>query len=126
MKNLLLFCILSLTTPLIAQDDKQPVIDATNVDLLREKVGQDVIVEGPVTTIGTTSGKGITFINLGLPKKQGFAAVIFQKSYDAFPGGFDAYQDKKLRVKGVLGLFQNERIQIVVTSPEQIEIVTEP
>jgi len=126
MKSLLILLLISVTMPLIAQDETPAPLDAANVDLLREKVGQDVVVEGPVTTIGTTSSKGITVINLGLPKKQGFAAVIFEKSYGAFPSGFDAYQDKKLRVKGTLSLFQNERLQIVVTSPEQIEIVSEP
>jgi hypothetical protein len=117
---------LCLSIPLLAQEAKKDVIDAVDVDALRARAGQDVTVEGSVTTIGTTQKKGITFINLGLPRKEGFAAVIFERSYGAFPEGFEGYSDKKLRVTGRLDLYQGERIQIVVTSPEQIEIVKEP
>lgn len=103
--------------------EEPKVIDSTELDQLRAQANQDVVVEGLVTDIGTTQTKSITFINLGLPKKQGFVAVIFQKSYGAFPDGFGAYKDQKLRISGTLSLYQSDRPQIVVSSPEQIQIV---
>ena len=103
--------------------EEPKVIDATELDQLRAQANQDVVVEGLVTDIGTTQTKSITFINLGLPKKQGFVAVIFKKNYGAFPDGFDAYKDQKVRVSGKLSLYQSDKPQIEVSSPEQIEIV---
>lgn len=102
--------------------DAKP-LDAVNVEELRTHAGQDVIVEGLVTDVGTTQTKSITFINLGLPKKQGFVAVVFQKNYGAFPDGFDAFKGQKVRVSGKLDLYQGDKPQIEVRTPEQIEVV---
>lgn len=49
--------------------------------------------------------------------------MIFKKNIGAFPDGFDAYKNQKLRVTGKLSLYQNDKPQIEVSSPEQIEIV---
>ncbi len=106
-----------------ARAESPLVIASTNLELLKQQVGNNVVVEGPVTSVGTTPDMGITFINLGLPKKQGFAAVIFQSSYGAFPEGFDKFRGQNLRVKGILTLFKDEIPQIKINSPEQIEIV---
>jgi len=103
--------------------EEPKVIEATELDQLKEHAGQDVVVEGLVTDIGTTQTKSITFINLGLPRKQGFVAVIFKKNMGAFPEGFDAFKNQKLRISGKLTLYQNDKPQIEVSSPEQIEIV---
>lgn len=99
------------------------VIDATNLDALRAKQGQDVVVEGQVTEIGTTKDNTITFINIGLPKKQGFVALIFQRNLAAFPEGADKYKNQKVRVKGAIKLYKGEIPQIDLKSPEQITIV---
>ena len=101
------------------------VIDAANLDVLRAKVGTNVIVEGIVSKIGTTKDGGITFINIGAAAKQGFVAVIFRDNYPAFPEGFDKFRDKKVRVSGALTLFRSETPQIKLKAPEQITIVTE-
>src|SRR5262245_19523290 len=81
----------------VAQEPE--VIDATNLEALRAKQGQDAVVEGQVTEIGTTKDSSITFINIGLPKKQGFVALIFQRNLAAFPEGIDKYKNQKVRVK---------------------------
>jgi OB-fold nucleic acid binding domain. len=101
----------------------ESVIDATDLTALRAKAGTNVAVEGRVTEIGTTQDGGITFINVGMPRKQGFVAVIFRDHYQAFPDGFDKYREKKVRVSGVLTLYRGETPQIKLTSPEQIAIV---
>ncbi|MFZ4777361.1 MAG: hypothetical protein ACOYM3_18490 [Terrimicrobiaceae bacterium] len=99
------------------------VLDATDVDTLRAHAGQDVVVEGLVTEIGTTKTNSITFINMGLPKKVGFVAVVFQKNYGVFPDGFSAFKGQKLRVSGKLDLYQGDKPQVEVRSAEQIQIV---
>jgi len=98
-------------------------IDSTNLDALRAAVGTSVTVEGLVTDVGTTKDGGITFINIGLPKKQGFVAVIFKASYSAFPDGFDKYKSQKVRISGPIKIYKSETPEIVVASPDQIAIV---
>lgn len=117
-----LLAVMVLTGSLFAQED---VLDATDLDALRTRVGVDAVVEGLVTDIGTTKDASITFVNIGLPKKQGFVALVFQKDYVAFPEGFDKYRNQKVRVKGLLKLYRGETPQIILTSPDQITVVTE-
>lgn len=127
MKSLLSFAGLVLfATSVLAQDPAAPeVIDAANLDALRAKAGTEVVVEGSVTDVGTTKNGGITFINIGAPKKQGFVAVVFQDNYGAFGEGFDKYKAQTVRVQGVVDLYRGEQPQIKLTSPDQITIVTE-
>lgn len=104
---------------------EEAVIDATDLAALRAKAGTNVVVEGQVSEIGTTRDGGITFINIGMAKKQGFVAVVFRDNYAAFTEGFDKFREKKVRVSGALTLFRGETPQIKVNSPEQLTIVTE-
>ncbi|MFZ4681341.1 MAG: hypothetical protein ACOYMS_02465 [Terrimicrobiaceae bacterium] len=117
----LVFALIFATTG-FAQEE---IIDATNLEALRAKDGVEVTVEGTVTEVGTTKESTITFINIGAPKKQGFVAVVFQKSYAAFPEGFDKFRNQKVRVKGLLKLYRGETPQIELSTPEQITLVTE-
>ena len=117
-----LLTVMVLTGSLLAQEG---VLDATDLEALRARVGVDAVVEGLVTEIGTTKDASITFVNIGLPKKQGFVALVFQKDYEAFPEGFDKYRNQKVRVKGLMKLYRGETPQIILTSPEQITVVTE-
>lgn len=123
MKAIAGFCLLVfLTANGFAQDE---VVDATDLDAIRAKVGMDATVEGLVRDIGTTKDSSITFVNIGMPKKGGFVALVFQKDYAAFPDGFDRYRNQKVRVKGRVKLYRSETPQIILTSSDQIEIVPE-
>lgn len=121
----------SVTASLLAQDQpaaadpaaQGEVIDASNLDALRAKVGSSVVVEGMVTKVGTTKEGGITFINLGLPAKQGFVAVVFKSDYGAFPEGFDKFRNQKVRVTGLIKLYRSEIPEIEVKTPDQLTIV---
>ena len=104
---------------------QEEVIEASNLEALRAKAGMDVIVEGLVSDIGTTKDGGITFINIGMAKKQGFVAVVFRDSYAAFPDGFDKFRNQKVRVNGAISLYRGETPQIKLKAPEQITIVKE-
>lgn len=100
-------------------------IDSTDLDALRAAVGTTATVVGNVTSVGSTPDGTISFINIGLPMKQGFTAVIFQSQYDAFPDGFDKYRKQKVAVTGLLELYRGENVQIVLREPGQIRIVEE-
>jgi hypothetical protein len=121
--KMLLAWLTVLTIGVLAVQAEGPVIGAADLTALRAKSGTDVVVEGQVTEIGTTRDGGITFINVGMPRKQGFVAVVFRDDYQAFPEGFDKYREKKVRVSGVLTLYRGETPQIKLTSPEQIKLV---
>ncbi|MEY3481917.1 MAG: hypothetical protein RIQ71_2692 [Verrucomicrobiota bacterium] len=99
------------------------VVQATDAAGLEAKVGSDVIVEGVVKEVGGTSGGGITFINFG-ERKTGFTAIVLRSSMDKFPEGFDKYVSQNVRVRGTLEKYKDRQIQIKITTPDQLEIVS--
>jgi len=107
-----------------ASEETAP-IDAVDLDALRAKVGTPAVVVGQVTDVGTTQDGGITFINVGMPKKKGFVAVIFRQNYANFPDGFEKFRNQKVSVSGPIELYKSEQPQIILRSPDQIEILTE-
>ena len=97
---------------------------ATDLEAIREADGKEIVVEGVVVDIGYSYNNAITFLNMGLPKKKGFVAVIFRKDYDQFPEGFTQYKNMTLRVSGILEIFEKNNLpQIKVTSLSQITVV---
>lgn len=114
---LFLFCAATL------QAADLPVLDAKDIDGIKAKDGTEIIVEGVVTTIGTTQNNSITFLNMGA-KKQSFVAVVFQSDYTNFPDGFDRYKNQMLRVRGFVSIYKGDIPQIKVSAPDQISIVS--
>lgn len=107
-----------------ASEETEP-IDAVDLDALRAKVGTPAVVVGQVTDVGTTKDGGITFVNVGMPKKKGFVAVIFRQNYADFPDGFEKFRNQRVSVSGPIELYKSEQPQIVLRSPDQIEILTD-
>ncbi|MFM7375881.1 MAG: OB-fold nucleic acid binding domain-containing protein [Chthoniobacterales bacterium] len=99
------------------------VVQAEDTATLESKVGSEVIVEGFVKDVGQTSGGGLNFINFG-DRKTGFTAVVFRSSLDNFPEGLDKYSNQKVRVRGTLEKYQDRQLQIKVSTPDQLEIVS--
>jgi len=99
------------------------VVQAEDTATLESKVGSEVIVEGFVKEVGKTSGGGISFINFG-DRKTGFTAVVFRSSLDNFPEGLVKYSNQKVRVRGTLEKYQDRQLQIKVSTPDQLEIVS--
>ncbi len=115
---------LVLAVSVMASEEVTP-IDAVDLDALRAKVGTPAVVIGQVTDVGTTQDGGITFINIGMPKKKGFVAVIFRQNYESFPEGFENFRNQKVKVTGPIELYKAEQPQIILRSPEQIEVIKE-
>jgi|GEM_PF-995898 len=118
----LLSCLIGTFFALAFVRAEEGPIDSTDLDALRAAAGKDVAVRGAVTHVGTTADGGITFINIGLPKKKGFVAVVFQKNYGEFPDGFGHFANRTVTVTGNLELYKNEQPQIVVRSASQIAL----
>ena len=85
-----------------------------------DHIGSPEIVEGVVSQI-STSGGGTTFINFGgrYPNHV-FYAVIFRKHAHLFPSIYDL-QGKTVAISGTVELYKGKP-QIIVTSPDQIEL----
>ncbi|MEX1118477.1 MAG: hypothetical protein WEB60_06745 [Terrimicrobiaceae bacterium] len=116
--------VVALTFSALATEEVTP-IDAVDLDALRAKAGTPAVVIGQVTDVGTTQDGGITFVNVGMPKKKGFVAVIFRQNYESFPDGFEKFRNQKVKVSGPIELYKSEQPQIILRSPDQIEIVKE-
>ncbi len=83
-----------------------------------QHIGEEVIVQGKVVSI--FKNKIGYFIHVG---EGDFLVVIFDKDAKNFPERPDKlYKDKTIKVRGVLKIY-NEFPEIVVRTPDQVEIV---
>ena len=83
-----------------------------------QHIGEEVIVQGKVVSI--FKNKIGYFIHVG---EGDFLVVIFNEDAKKFPEPPDKlYKDKTIKVRGVLKIY-NEFPEIVVRSPDQVEIV---
>ena len=92
---------------------------------MESQVGNEVVIEGVVPSVGTGPNDGITFLNFG-DRRSGFVALIFRPAYDKFPEGFDQYRQQRVRVRGTLEKYRDRQIQIKILTADQIEIVAAP
>ncbi|MEI7864286.1 MAG: OB-fold nucleic acid binding domain-containing protein [Chthoniobacterales bacterium] len=102
--------------------DASTAIPAEDMSALEAKVGRDAVVEGFVKRVGKTADESITFLNFG-DSKSGFVAVVFRSAVGAFPEGFNKYANQKVRVRGMLEKYKDRQIQIVIITPDQLEVV---
>lgn len=134
--------LLPLTAPLLAEEESaspaaeaspsaeptpapqvdETAIAATDLSTLEGKVGQDVVVEGVVEGVSASQAGNITFLNFG-DRRTGFVCVAFRPSYDKFPGGLEAFEQKKVRVRGKLEKYKDRQLQIRIFGHDQIEIL---
>jgi micrococcal nuclease len=83
--------------------------------------GQVRTVEGKIV-VSNNTGK-VCFLNFDRNWKENFTAVIFSGDYAKFPPNpEDYYLNRKVRVNGLIKEFKGKP-EIIVKSPEQIEII---
>jgi len=107
----------------LAAASENPTMDANDVNALREAAGTHVVVEGIVTSVGSTRDGKLVFINIGAPMKEGFVAIVTEANQDKFPEGFGSYNGQTVRVSGEIELYRENQPQIKVVEPEQIVVV---
>jgi len=102
------------------------------VDAAASQAGQLCVVEMTVRSSRQLDDKETCFLNSAKDHRAegNFTAVIFREGWARFrEAGIDRpaehFLDKEIRVRGVVSL-RDERPQIVVSDPAQIEIVGEP
>jgi len=84
-------------------------------------INEFVTVEG--TIVRTHNSGKACFLNFHPNWRQTFSAVIFARSFPAFPPRpEDFYRGKQVRVKGVVVEYEG-RPEIILESPDQIEVL---
>ena len=102
----------------IRPDEGRPTVMWQNA---RPLVGQVAYVCGEV--IGVPKVGKITFINFDEQRPVRFAGVIFEDKLTNFPKPpAEMYAGKIVRIRGTVSMFKDQP-QIVVTSPEQVEVL---
>ena len=87
----------------------------------RSVVGKMALVSGKVINVKKVGR--ITFINFDEQRPRRFEAAIFDDSMANFPKPpAEMYDGKIVNIRGRVSLFQ-DRPQIIITSPEQIEVL---
>jgi endonuclease/exonuclease/phosphatase family metal-dependent hydrolase len=105
-------------SPPIGENEGLPQIMWQNA---RNQVGKMALVSGQV--IGVASVGRITFINFDDQRPRRFEAVIFEDNLANFPKPpAEMYDGKIINIRGRVSVFQ-DRPQIVITSPAQIEVL---
>lgn len=104
------------------QDDRYPILAATDTGALKAKDGQKVVVWG--TTEGSgKSQSGTNFVNF---EGAQFYLITFKSDLDPFQDAepADAYDKKRLVVTGVVSVYK-DKPQIKLTHPDQVQILKE-
>ena len=96
---------------------------ASNMSKIKRYKGCEATVSGLVYTTYMPESKKVFFINLGNPDYQkAFTGVIFQSDFDNFNQSLDNYEGKKISIYGTIETYE-DRPQIIIKYPEQIEII---
>lgn len=97
-----------------------PVIDWKDAD---KHLNERVFVQG--TIVATRNIGTICFLNFDKSKDRSFTAIIRKANFDKFPEKPEiAYLNKNVRILGTITEYQGKP-QIVVASPQQIEVLDE-
>lgn len=115
---------LAAASPLFAEEPPAEPLPASDVEGLRNHVGQQVVVRGTIANIGQTGQGDITFLNFDARPREGFVAVVFHSQYTGEIESLREFLGKTVEVTGRLEIYRENQPQIRVRSPEQI-VVTE-
>ncbi len=117
----ILLLVLAGVTPAYAQIDPDEGRPQVAWEEARQVVGKVALVSGKV--IGVPAVGSITFINFDERRPVRFAGVIYEDNLANFPKPpAEMYNGKIVRIRGTVSVFRDQP-QIIVTSPEQIEIL---
>ena len=89
----------------------------------RKATGEVAYISGKIIDVNS-SGR-VNFLNFDTKRPADFVAVVFRENLENFPQPLDEmYNGKIIRVRGMVSLYR-DRPEIVVTSPDHIEILDE-
>lgn len=101
-------------------DARYKPVKAEETDLLRDRIGRFVLVEGRIASVGERRQQ--TYLNFGEHWADDFTIVIPQRTWKAMTGkglGASAWRGRWIRARGILQSWQGTALTIVI--PEAIE-----
>lgn len=103
------------------KDAKLPTVTVDNVAELRQRIGEEVIVTGTVSSTGQSSS-GHQFLNFNA--NRGFAVVVRSEDVKKFTDGKPSviFKGKAVAMSGKLERFK-DKVQLRLSSPSQIEVL---
>lgn len=106
--------------PIIHPDEAIPHLRWSDA---RKAVGKEVFISGKIINVNSVGR--VNFLNFDAQRPAKFTGIIFREQLGNFPEPLQAtYDGKIVRLRGRVTLYRN-RPQIVLTQPEQIEILDE-
>lgn len=99
-------------------------IAVTDVETLKKHIDQEITVTGTPNAKSTIARSGHLFLNFDNTE---FVVFCFGRNVGAFPDDKKpaALVGKTIKISGKLALYK-EKVQIAITKPEQIEVLTTP
>ena len=108
------------TAPVIHPDEARQHLRWNDA---RRAVGEEAFISGKV--INVNSAGRVNFLNFDAARPAKFTGIVFRESLGNFPSGLkETYDGKIIRIRGMVTLYR-DRPQIVITKPDQIEILDE-
>lgn len=113
-------CQALLEEPAIHPDEGLQQLHWTDAE---KAVGEVAFISGKIIDVGS-SGR-VNFLNFDTKRPPDFTGIIFRENLDNFPEPLkETYLNKIARIRGVVSRYQ-DKPQIVITHPDQIEILDE-
>jgi len=110
------------TSDVIVDNTDDPELDEIEWEDASDYVGQTVTVRGRIIRSFNHDDR-ILFFNYDPDYENTLSLIVFKQDFDNF-GGVAALQarlvDKQVRVRGEVSLYRNERMQVKLSSPDQI------
>ena len=114
---------LTLNSPVLAESPIAADEGLVELDWMqaREAIGKEARISGKIINVGR-AGK-INFLNFDTQRPPAFVGVIYQDALDNFPKPLkDTYLNQLVRIRGRVTTYR-DKPQIVITNPDQIEIL---
>jgi DNA/RNA endonuclease YhcR with UshA esterase domain len=121
MRRSLIPVVLSFVVCQSALAGKIPTIDARKTDKLFASVGQEIVVQGKVISVGKSDADKIRFLDFTTDRERGFVAAIFPATYKAI-GDLEKYKGQRVEVRGILEAYK-AKTQIKVTKASQLTLI---
>lgn len=111
--------------PPAVRQSEGPLLEAREVEKIRERAGNQARVRGRVYRVGHSAKSNTYFLNFG-PSRSSFTAVIFASALDSFekqkirPATFEG---KEIELTGEIKDHPKYGVEMILEDPSQIKIL---
>ena len=105
--------------------DNPPLVDADNLEKIRELEGDRARVRGRIFRVGHSSKSNTYFLNFG-PSRSSFTGVVFSSALERFERSKISlmnYQGREVELTGKIRNHPRFGLEIIVEDPSQIRLI---